>query len=44
VLQEADGDKLVYHAYDAQAAGMPTLRIAPLVWDAEGWPSVGTPT
>lgn len=44
VLQEAEGDKLVYHAYDAQAAGMPTLRIAPLVWDAEGWPSVGTPT
>lgn len=44
VLQEADGDKLVYHAYDAQAAGIPTLRITPIVWDAEGWPVVEAPT
>jgi arabinan endo-1,5-alpha-L-arabinosidase len=39
VLQEADGDKLVYHAYDAQAVGIPTLRISPIVWDADGWPT-----
>ncbi len=31
---------IVYHAYDAQAAGIPTLRIAPLTWDSAGWPSV----
>jgi arabinan endo-1,5-alpha-L-arabinosidase len=29
---------LVYHAYDKQADGKPTLRIAPLRWEAEGWP------
>ncbi len=29
---------LVYHAYDKQADGKPTLRIAPMRWDAEGWP------
>jgi arabinan endo-1,5-alpha-L-arabinosidase len=39
VLQEADGDLLVYHAYDAEAVGMPTLRISPIVWDADGWPT-----
>jgi arabinan endo-1,5-alpha-L-arabinosidase len=39
VLQEADGDKLVYHAYDAKAVGIPTLRISPIVWDADGWPT-----
>lgn len=39
VLQEPEGDKLIYHAYDAKAAGMPTLRISPIVWDAEGWPT-----
>ncbi|MGF7153327.1 arabinan endo-1,5-alpha-L-arabinosidase [Novosphingobium gossypii] len=29
---------LAYHAYDKQAEGRPTLRIAPLRWDADGWP------
>jgi len=29
---------LVYHAYDKQADGKPMLRIAPLRWDAQGWP------
>jgi arabinan endo-1,5-alpha-L-arabinosidase len=33
-------DKIVYHAYDAEARGVPTLRISPLKWDAEGWPAV----
>ena len=37
---EVDGrDLLVYHAYDAQRDGIPTLRISPLVWE-DGWPSV----
>ncbi|MCJ2182788.1 arabinan endo-1,5-alpha-L-arabinosidase [Novosphingobium sp. 1949] len=29
---------LVYHAYDREANGAPTLRLAPLTWDADGWP------
>jgi len=41
VLQDADTDYLVYHAYDAQAEGRPTLRIAPLSW-RDGWPMLAT--
>jgi len=35
-----DGDRLfiVYHAYDAQHRGTPTLRINSLGWTADGWP------
>ena len=35
-----DGDKLylVYHAYDATAAGTPKLRVEEIVWDGQGWP------
>jgi arabinan endo-1,5-alpha-L-arabinosidase len=41
VLQDADGgEQLVYHAYDAEHRGTPTLRIRPLRWDSEGWPVV----
>ena len=40
ILQEKGGERLVYHAYDAEARGVSTLRIAPLTWDVEGWPSV----
>ena len=29
---------VVYHAYDKQANGAPTLRIAPIRWGADGWP------
>ena len=29
---------LVYHAYDAQINGVPTLRIEALQWDGDGWP------
>jgi len=36
----ADGiDRLVYHAYDRENAGAPTLRVATLRWDNDGWPS-----
>lgn len=39
-LRDAEGrDLLVFHAYDADAGGRPTLRIAELVWEA-GWPSI----
>lgn len=42
ILQEDDVDYLVCHAYDAEQNGAATLRIAPLVWDADGWPSIST--
>ena len=28
----------VYHSYDAEDGGVPTLRIADLIWDDDGWP------
>jgi arabinan endo-1,5-alpha-L-arabinosidase len=40
ILQEDGVDYIVHHAYDAENQGVPTLRIAPLTWDAEGWPSI----
>lgn len=39
VLQDKDGEKLVYHAYDADARGVATLRIVSIVWDEAGWPT-----
>lgn len=40
ILQEDGVEYIVYHAYDAENQGSPTLRIDPLVWDADGWPSI----
>jgi len=40
ILQDKDGDRLVYHAYDTEWHGVPTLRIASIRWDADGWPIV----
>jgi arabinan endo-1,5-alpha-L-arabinosidase len=40
ILQDKGGERLVYHAYDAESRGVSTLRIAPLSWDVDGWPSV----
>lgn len=38
-LHDKDGkDYVVYHAYDKQSNGTPTLRIAPVRWGADGWP------
>ncbi len=34
---------LIYHAYDADMAGTPTLRISPLLWNSAGWPRPVTP-
>ncbi len=31
---------IAYHAYDAQLGGSPTLRINPIIWDADGWPTI----
>ncbi len=39
ILRDGKVDYIVYHAYDARREGTPTLRIAPLVWSADGWPS-----
>jgi arabinan endo-1,5-alpha-L-arabinosidase len=38
VLHEGDRDYLVYHAYDVQHEGTPTLRISPIYWTPDGWP------
>ncbi|WP_333572316.1 arabinan endo-1,5-alpha-L-arabinosidase [Sphingomonas sp.] len=38
ILQQADGDYIVYHAYDRLQNGAPTLQIQPLSWTADGWP------
>lgn len=38
ILHTTAGDYNVYHSYDAQASGEPTLRIAELTWSSEGWP------
>jgi arabinan endo-1,5-alpha-L-arabinosidase len=40
VLRDGDSDYLVHHAYDAEHDGRPTLRIAPIEWTADGWPTV----
>ena len=37
VLQDSDADYIVYHAYDAQNNGRPTLRVNRLDW-RDGWP------
>jgi arabinan endo-1,5-alpha-L-arabinosidase len=39
ILRDPGQDYIVYHAYDARREGTPTLRIAPLVWSPDGWPS-----
>lgn len=38
ILSQPDGDYIVYHAYDTQRNGAPTLQIQRLAWDADGWP------
>jgi len=40
VFHDGDTDYIVYHAYDAQLQGTRTMRINPLVWDADGWPAL----
>ena len=40
VLQEKEGDWLVYHAYDVEWRGVSTLRISAIRWDKEGWPTI----
>lgn len=45
LLHDADGsrdgtDYVVYHAYDRDNKGAPTLRVAPIRWGEDGWPVV----
>jgi arabinan endo-1,5-alpha-L-arabinosidase len=40
IFQENGMDYIVYHAYDAESAGVSALRIAPLAWNEEGWPGI----
>jgi arabinan endo-1,5-alpha-L-arabinosidase len=40
VLHEGDDWRLVFHYYDADNAGVPTLGILPITWTADGWPTV----
>ncbi|MBI1258175.1 MAG: family 43 glycosylhydrolase, partial [Chloroflexi bacterium] len=40
ILQDNGVEYIVYHAYDAEHQGDPTMRIDQLVWDADGWPSI----
>lgn len=40
ILQDNGVEYIVYHAYDAEHGGTPTLQIHPLIWDADGWPSI----
>lgn len=39
VLQDTGGDHIVYHAYDRERNGAPTLRVQRLNWDTDGWPT-----
>lgn len=39
ILRDGTSDYIVYHAYDARREGTPTLRIAPLIWSDDGWPT-----
>lgn len=38
IISDGVRDHIVYHAYDAEKGGAPTLRIARLGWSPDGWP------
>jgi arabinan endo-1,5-alpha-L-arabinosidase len=38
ILRTPGRDFIVYHAYDGDHGGAPTLRIQPLAWTPDGWP------
>ena len=44
VLLDGEQSWLVHHAYDAEANGIPTLRIEKLIWDEENWPVIDKTT
>ena len=38
LFHDRNRDLIVYHAYDVEHGSAPTLRLAELRWDADGWP------
>jgi len=42
LFRDGARDYIVYQAYDAWHHGVPTLRIAPLAWSSDGWPTAET--
>ncbi len=40
VMHDSDGDLLVYHYYNGNNNGSPTLGLNLLGWDSQGWPYV----
>ena len=38
LMSAGSHDLIVYHAYDAQNGGRPTLRMAVVAWTPDGWP------
>lgn len=40
VMRDGHRDLLIYHSYDGNQNGAPMLRIDPIVWDTEGWPTI----
>jgi len=38
ILRDDNKDYIVYHSYDADHNGRPTMRIAPLGWTEDNWP------
>jgi arabinan endo-1,5-alpha-L-arabinosidase len=40
VYENSNGWIVVYHSYDAENKGAPTLRIGDLYWDADEWPTI----
>nr|WP_241557279.1 arabinan endo-1,5-alpha-L-arabinosidase [Croceibacterium ferulae] len=42
-MRDLDGtDYLVWHAYDKQQNGIPTLRLGRIIWGEDGWPTVAS--
>ncbi len=39
LMRDGGADLIAYHAYDKDNKGAPTLRIARIRWEADGWPT-----
>ncbi|UQN08350.1 arabinan endo-1,5-alpha-L-arabinosidase [Deinococcus sp. QL22] len=40
MFRTARGDALAYHFYDGDQGGTPILQTSPIVWGADGWPTL----
>lgn len=43
LMNDNGTDWLVHHFYDGRLRGQTTLQVRPIVWTADGWPTVGLP-